>query len=410
MFDEKNLIETELETNPLLEEIPPKDPPKKTSDTLSRSSSSSGQDLDFRLSQMTKKESLQDMLLRQLGMFTNTDEDFKIGQEIIGNIDENGYLKASIEEIAKPLNITLEKAENVLKIIQQFEPSGVAARTVPECLLIQLDAAGEKDPLIRKIIENHLDDVAKKNYSQIVKGLKEPLEKIEPLIKRIVKLDPKPGRNYTADETQRVIPDIIINEKDEGLEITINNEDIPNLGINKLYQDMLKDNGTDPQAKEFIADKLQKAMELLRAISKRQTTLRRIVETLVEIQQEAFRTDLSHLKPFTFAELAQKIEMHESTVCRAVMNKYVKAPYGVVALKDFFSSSIQLQNGQSVSSSHAKKLIKELIEQEDKKQPLSDEDIIKLLLEKNGLKIARRTVAKYREGLRLLSSTYRKER
>ncbi|MCX5702844.1 MAG: RNA polymerase factor sigma-54, partial [Candidatus Omnitrophica bacterium] len=406
----KNLIETELETNPLLEEIPPKDPPKKTSDTLPRSSSSSGQDVDFRLSQMTKKESLQDMLLRQLGMFTNTDEDFKIGQEIIGNIDENGYLKASIEEIANPLNITPEKAENVLKIIQQFEPSGVAARTIPECLLIQLDAAGEKDPLIRKIVENHLDDVAKKNYSQIVKGLKEPLEKIEPLIKRIVKLDPKPGRNYTTDETQRVIPDIIINEKDENLEITINNEDIPNLGINKLYQDMLKDNGTDPQAKEFISNKLQKAMELLRAISKRQTTLRRIVETLVEIQQEAFRTDLSHLKPFTFAELAQKIDMHESTVCRAVMNKYVKAPYGVVALKDFFSSSIQLQNGQSVSSSHAKKLIKELIEQEDKKQPLSDEDIIKLLLEKNGLKIARRTVAKYREGLRLLSSTYRKER
>lgn len=410
MFDVKTLIENELETNPLLEEIPPKDPPKKTSDTLLRSTHSNVQDVDFRLSQITKKESLQDALLRQLGMFTNTDEDFKIGQEIIGNIDENGYLKASIEEIANPLNITPEKIENVLKIIQQFEPSGVAARTVPECLLIQLDVAGEKDPLIRKIVENHLDDIAKKNYSQIVKGLKEPLEKIEPLIKRIVKLDPKPGRNYSLDETQRVIPDIIINEKDEDLEITINNEDIPNLGINKLYQDMLKDDCSDPKAKEFISDKLQKAMELLRAISKRQTTLRRIVETLVEIQQEAFRTDLSHLKPLTFSELAQKINMHESTVCRAVMNKYVKAPYGVVALKDFFSSSIQDQNGQSVSSNQVKRLIKELIEQEDKKQPLSDEDIVKIILEKNGLKIARRTVAKYREELRLLSSTYRKER
>ena len=407
LLEIKNLIEKELEDNPLLEESPPQ---KNTEAPLPPPDSQDRPNLDFRLNLLTKKATLQDVLLRQLSMFTNADEDFKIGQEIIGNIDENGYLKATLTEIATALNVSTDKAENVLKLIQQFEPAGVGARTVSECLLIQLELNNDQDPLMRKIIECHMEDVAKKNYSLIAKALKEPIENIEPRIKKVLKLDPKPGRNYSPDETQRIIPDITIDEKDDKLEITINNEDIPNLNINETYRQMLKKNGLDSQAKEFLTQKLHNALELLRAISKRQTTLRNIVEVVAQIQQEAITEDFSHLKPLTFNEVAQKINMHESTVCRAVMNKYVKTPYGVVALKDFFSSHLLDQNGESVSSAHIKRLIKELIEQEDKKHPLSDEEIAQHLTKEKNLKISRRTVTKYREELKILSTIFRRAR
>lgn len=405
LLDLKDMVEAELNDNPFLEETPKLPSPESRRDTSSLPAMEG-----FRWEQITKKSSLQDVLLRQLGMFTNSDEAFRIGQEIIGNIDDNGYLKVGLEEIAKALNVAVNEVENVLKLIQKFEPAGVAARTVSECLLIQLDLANENDPLMRKIAELHLDDVAKKNYSAIAKNLKEPLEKIEPLIKRILKLDPKPGRNYSTEEIQRVIPDVIIEEKGEDLEISINNEDLPTLNISKTYQEMLKKNDIDPKTKEFLTEKLRSAMELLNAITKRRDTLRKVTETVVEVQQEAIINDLSCLKPLTFKEVAQKIEMHESTVCRVVMNKYVKTPLGVIALKDFFSSHIHDKNGQTISSTHVKKLIKELIEAEDKKHPLSDQRICRLLSERNNLTVSRRTVAKYREELKILSTPYRRER
>jgi len=336
-LDLKAMVEEELVNNPFLEETAPK---KVVSKPPPSGRGLSSEELDYRLSLVTKKSSLQDVLLRQLGMFAATDEEIRIGQEIIGNIDDNGYLKATLEEIANRLQALPEEVEKALKLIQQFEPPGVGARTISECLLIQLELANEKDPLLMKIVGFHLEDVAKKNYTLIAKDLKEPQEKIEPLIKKILKLDPKPGRNYSSEEIQHVIPDIIINEKDEDLEITINNEDIPDLDISQTYKDMLKSVDLDPAAKEFLTQKMRNALEFLRAISKRQTTLRRIVETIVEVQQDAIRANLSHLKPLTLQDVAQKIEMHESTVSRAIMNKYVKLPYGVVALKDFFSSRI----------------------------------------------------------------------
>lgn len=343
-------------------------------------------------------------------MFADTDEDLKIGQEIIGNINENGYLKANLDEIANTLNVTAEKVENVLKLIQQFEPAGVGARTVSECLLIQLELANEKNPLLRQIIEFHLEDVAKKNYSLIAKTLKVSLEQIEPLIKKILRLDPKPGRNYSVGEIQHIIPDIIIEPREEDLEITINNEDIPSLNINKTYRDMLNKNNLDPQTKEFLTNKLRDALELLRAVFKRQRTLRKVIEIITQIQHDAIKEGLSYLKPLTLQEIAQKLNMHESTISRTVMNKYVQLPWGVVALKDFFTSHVHDKNGQSVSSSHIKGLIQEIIEQEDKKHPLSDEDISKLLLNEKQLHVCRRTVAKYRDEFKILSSTFRKER
>ncbi len=431
LLDLRHLVEQELESNPFLEETQPKDSLKKivsaenieqfikslpSQDELGGYNypdskiTTDGSNLDFRLSLITKKTSLQEVLLRQLGMFTNTDEEFRIGREIIGNIDDNGYLKATIEEMTATLNVEPAKVANILQLIQEFEPAGVGGRTIPECLLIQLRLGNENDPLLNQIVECHLEDVAKKNYSHIAKSLKEPLGKIEPLIKKILKLNPKPGRNYSLDEIQRIIPDIVIDRKGNDLEITINNEDIPSLNINKVYRDMLKKDNLDEKTKEFLTQKLRNAVELLRSISRRQTTLRRVLETIVEIQQEALQEGLSHLKPLIFQDVAQKIDMHESTISRVVMNKYVKTPYGIVALKDFFSSHIHDHNGQAVSSTHVKKLIKDLIEQEHKKHPLSDQEICTILSSQKNLKLSRRTVTKYREELKILSSTYRRER
>lgn len=417
LLDLKNALQDELDNNPFLEEAQGLNaspgPSYSRGDASRRRLARNLQtpDLDFRIGLITKKVSLQDILLRQLGMFANSDQVFLIGQEIIGNIDENGYLKVLPAEIAAVLGQPVGKVESALKIIQAFEPAGVAARTVSECLLIQLELSGENDPLLKKIIELHLEDVARKNYSQIARALKEPLENIEPLIKRILRLDPKPGRNYSAEETQHIIPDIAIYKKDDDLEIAVNNEDASSICINKTYRDMLKNNEIDPRTREFLSSKLRDAMDLLRAVSKRQETLKKITEALAQVQQEAIMGDFSHLKPITFREIAKKIDMHATTVCRAVMNKYVELPNGnVVALKDFFTSHVHSRQGQSVSSSCVKRMIKELIEREDKKSPLSDQDISARLLQENNLNVSRRTVTKYREDLKVLSSAFRRVR
>jgi len=411
LFDLKAVVQEESENNPFLEEAPhPREKVKLTKDFPPTQQRSTSADPDLRFNLLTRRVSLQDILLRQLGMFANTDEEISIGQEIIGNIDENGYLKASLQDLSLALNVAEDKIEGVLKLIQQFEPAGIAARTPAECLLIQLKVTNEFDPLLKRIVEFHLEDVAKKSYNHIAKTLKEPLEKIEPLIKKILKLNPKPGCNYSTQEIQRIIPDVIIREKRNELEITINDEDIPSLKISETYKEMLKNNKLQPRDKEFLTQRLNSALAILKAISKRKFTLRKIVEAIVEAQPDAVRENLSHLKPLTFKDIAQKVKLHETTVCRGVMNKYVELPFGLVALKDFFSSHIHSHSGEAVSSTHIKKLIKELIEQEDKKRPLSDQNIARILSQEKNLKVSRRTVAKYRDELKILSLTFRKER
>ena len=436
ILDLMQLVDQEMLDNPLLEEqqSPETKATKETPEDMekmleslspaqddseaytegSQKSTEKDQKIDFSQSLITKKVSLQDVLMRQLGMSITTAEEFTIGEEIIGNIDENGYLKATLEEISAVLNVSLEKAGQMLKAVQSFEPAGVGARNLAECLIIQLDLANETDPLIRKIIENHLDDVAKKNLAKISKDLKEPIEKVTAVVEKISNLNPKPGRNYSVDEIQQIIPDVIIQEDEDEkqLNIIINQENVPRLMISKAYREMLKKKDLDEKAREFITNKLHRAQELLRAISKRQSTLRRVMLTIVEIQDQAIRENLSLLKPLTFREVAEKINMHETTVCRVVMNKYCQTPCGVIALKNFFPSKIDHkdQNGQFVSSENVKGLIQDLIDEEEKKNPLSDEDIVKLLKEKSNLNVARRTVAKYREELKILSSTYRKQR
>lgn len=419
-LDLQATIQIELDNNPFLEKREPLKPDNNFSGlgrptlTYSKSRQSlafSSEALDFRMSLISQPESLQDILIRQLGMFADTEDILVIGQEIIGNLDENGYLKVALSEISKSLAVPLERVEHTLSIIQQFEPAGIAACSVAECLLIQLRLSGDKDPIIREIIEFHLEDVAKKNYSRIAKSLKTSIEVIEPVIKRILRLDPKPGRNYSSDSAIRVIPDILLSVDEESSEIKIelNNEDSCGLYINETYNKMLQDANLGQEAKDFLHNKLRNALELVRAVSKRQDTLRKIAKAVVSLQEQAIRQDFSVLCPLTFKEIAQRVDLHETTVCRAVMNKYVSLPTGmVVSLKSFFTSRLNGKDGQSCSSGQAKTCIQDLIDQEDKHHPLSDAAIASYLAQEKNILLSRRTVAKYREDLKILQAAFRK--
>jgi RNA polymerase sigma-54 factor len=368
---------------------------------------------DFVQSLVTRKLSLQDTLLKQLGVHAVTDNDLIIGAQIIGNIDDNGYLRATIEEICAVCGCTAEQAENTLMIIQRFEPRGVAARSLEECLLIQLSASKQEyDPVLADMISGHLPDIASRDFGKIAKALKQPAARIEFLAGIISQLDPKPGRNFSAENAVQIIPDIEIEENDGKISITINNEYIPRLFISRHYKAMLRSKNLDPSAREFITNKMRRAYELIRAVSKRQSTLRRVTEAIVNIQKEAIIEDISLLKPLTFRDIAQRIEMHESTVCRVVMNKYAQTPRGVFPLKIFFPSKLQKasETGEMVSSEFIKGLITDIVAGENAGKPLSDEAIAKNISEQHRVHVARRTVAKYREELKIPSSTYRRKK
>lgn len=368
---------------------------------------------DFAQSLTSRKLSLQDTLLKQLGIHATTDNDLIIGAQIIGNIDDNGYLRASIEEICAACGCTAEQAESTLMTIQRFEPHGIAARSLEESLLIQLAATKQEcDPVLADMISDHLPDIASRDFGKIAKALKQPVARIEFLAGKISRLDPKPGRNFSRENAIQIIPDIVIEENDGKISIIINNEHIPRLFISRHYKAMLHTKNLDPSAREFITNKMRRAYELIRAVSKRQSTLRRVTEAIVDIQQEAILEDISLLKPLTFRDIAQRIEMHESTVCRVVMNKYAQTPRGVFPLKIFFPSKLQTaaDTGEMVSSEFIKGLITDIVAGENSSKPLSDDEIAKNIGEQNHVHVARRTVAKYREELKIASSTYRRKK
>ena len=355
LVDLKSLIDEELVNNPFLEEKPAvastTTGPSFTVRSTRMSSHTGTIDEDFDpFAQLAKMPSLQDVLLRQLKTSALSDEELRGGKEIIGNIDDNGYLKTPLDEIAARQRLSTDIVERTLRIIQGYEPYGVAARTIQECLTIQCDALNMNDPLLKKIIACHLDDVAKRKYELIARQQETSVNNVEACIKKLTTLDPKPGQNYSTERPCDIIPDIFIDEKNGELDIFINKENVPTIIINEEYRHILKKTDITPEAKAFLTDKLQEALELLRSISRRQSTIRKVMEVVTSIQKEAIISGMSHLKPLTFQEVADKIGMHSSTVCRVVMNKHAQTPQGVIAVKSFFTSSIAHENGDRKST------------------------------------------------------------
>lgn len=356
------------------------------------------------------KESVFDNLKKQLRLSSLDEQDYKIGEYIIGNLDENGYLTVSLNEIALEFDIPLSKAESVLKIIQTFEPSGIAARDLKECLIIQLNDLGVKDPVFFEIVNNHLNMLQKKKFKEIAKKLNIPISKVAHAFNRISTLEPKPGRALSKEQTIYVKPDVIVKKIDNKYCYFINEGDLVNLKINSLYRNMLKGGNTfSKDEKRYAVDKFKSAVWLIKNIEKRKNTILKVTEVIMEHQKEFLEKGTEFLKPLTLREVAEIVGMHESTIARVTTSKYVETPRGIFELKYFFSSGLENESGEMESSIAVKQKIKTLIDNENPKKPLSDQTISKLLT-KEGIQIARRTVAKYREQIKILPAKYRRDK
>jgi RNA polymerase sigma-54 factor len=355
---------------------------------------------------LTRPPSLQDHLAWQLKMTDLGDDQMEIGHAIIGNIDADGYFKdPPLGDIAADLAADLELCEAVLEKIQTFDPVGVAARSLKECMLIQAMHCGQDDELVVKMIKSHLENLEKKNYPAIARDLKQPLEEIYEAAKVIMEFDPRPGREYSSDDPHYITPDVYIHKVGDKYFVVPNDDGLPKLKISGFYRSAM---GNSPGAKDYVQDKLRSAQWLIRSIQQRQRTIIKVSESILKFQREFFDKGIAYLKPLILRDVAEDIGMHESTVSRVTTNKYVHTPQGIFELKFFFNSGISRTNGEDMASQAVKSKIKELIGAEDVKRPHSDQKIVELL-KKTGIDIARRTVAKYREQMGILASSKRKQ-
>jgi RNA polymerase sigma-54 factor len=360
---------------------------------------------------MMVKPSLTNHLMWQLKLSRFPDAEMRIGEQIIGNLDGNGYLMASLEEIATQEGVEENFVESVLEKIQEFDPPGIAARDIKECLLIQAKILGVLTPLIEKLIKEHLKDLETKNYNNIAKKMKVSLSEILRAVVVISSMDPKPGRIYSEERIDTITPDVYVFKAGDEYKIVLNDDGLPKLRISNFYKEIMSGINTDPDAevsKKYIREKMQSATWLIKSIQQRHRTIYKVTESILKLQRDFFDQGIDYLKPLVLRDIADDVEMHESTISRVVTNKYMHTPRGIFELKYFFSSRIQKTSGDAVASKSVKEEIKKIVGSEDPKKPYSDSDIVNLL-KKSGISIARRTVAKYREMMGVLPSSKRKK-
>jgi RNA polymerase sigma-54 factor len=364
---------------------------------------------------LTKTESLEEHILWQLSMMAISSEERRLGELILGNLNEDGYLQASLEDLAKEVGIELEDAEEFLKVIQNLDPIGVGSRDLRECLLAQAMLMNPRQEIVEQIIDKHLGDLERKNYQNIVKSIGVPLEKIVECTRLLMEFEPKPGRSFNTGDTHYVQPDIYIYKVGDEFMIVLNEDGMPKLRISPYYKNILASAKKDTAAgngngtKDYVQDKLRSAVWLIRSIHNRQKTIYKVTEAIVRRQRDFFEKGVQHLKPMILKDVANDIGMHESTISRVTTNKYAHTPVGIFELKYFFNSSINsADGGDSLASEAVKEKIKQMVSKEDPKNPLSDQKIVELLRNDN-IDIARRTVAKYRDMLHILSSAKRKQ-
>jgi len=354
------------------------------------------------------KTNLYDHLSWQLNLSNLDDSQKELAEHIIGNLNEDGYLDISLEEIAETTGQPLERVTETLKVVQNFDPVGVAARDTRESLLIQAKFHNLGGTIVEKIIMDHLKDLENKKYDHIAKSLSVPLQEILQSISIIQGLEPKPGRSYLDEETIYITPDIYVFKVGDDYQILLNEDGMPKLRINSYYRELLRShNPVSESAKTYIQDKLRSAAWLIKSIHQRQRTIYKVTESIVRVQRDFLEKGITQLKPLVLRDVAEDIEMHESTVSRVTTNKYVHTPQGVFELKFFFNSSISSVDGDAVASESVKEHIRKIIKTEDKVRPWSDQEIADALMKLN-IRVARRTVAKYREAMGILPSRKRK--
>jgi RNA polymerase sigma-54 factor len=433
----QSLVQQEIEINPVLEETPDQEKPESEA-------SESTEDWDKQLEELRQKDEdwreyfsqstnngtsynpeaaerrqflfdsqveapqLSEHLQRQLTLSTSDAEILRVGEEIIGNIDDAGFLKVQLVEVAQSARVEYSVAQATLDLIQTFDPVGVAARDLRECLLIQIKRLGKSEDIEAQVVGNYLNELGRKKYQDIARGLKVPLERVQAAAQFVATLQPRPGSSFSSEDKQNVVQAelTVVKNGDDWL-VVMNDDPVPRLRISDTYKDLLVNNGHDAGLREYLKEKIRAGKFLIKCLHQRQTTIFNIATEIVKRQKAFFDSGVAHLKPLTMNQVAEVVGVHETTVSRAIANKYVQTHYGLFDLKYFFTPGYQTASGEVMSNTSVKDAIQDLIARESSNKPLSDQEIVKILSER-GIPLARRTVAKYRSELGLLPSNLRR--
>jgi RNA polymerase sigma-54 factor len=351
---------------------------------------------------------LSDHLLRQLTLTTSNPEMMRVGEEIIGNVDDAGFLKVPLVEVAQSARVEYPVAQAALDLIQTFDPVGVAARDLRECLLIQINRLGKGEELEAQMVGLCLTELGRKKYQDIARALKAPLERVQAAAQFIATLQPRPGSCFSSDDKQNIVQaELSVQKIGDEWVVVMNDDPVPRLRISDTYKDLLVQNGHDAGLREYLKEKIRAGKFLIKCLHQRQQTIFNIATEIVKRQRAFFDQGVAHLKPLTMNQVAEVVGVHETTVSRAIANKYVQTPYGLFDLKYFFTPGYQTASGEVMSNTSVKDAIQDLISRESASKPLSDQEIVKILSER-GIPLARRTVAKYRSELGLLPSNLRR--
>ena len=370
-----------------------------------------GQEADARrkhqLDSISQPESLQEHLLHQLALTDLPQDEMEIGQLVIGHIDEDGYLATPLEELASSSGREISIIEKVHQDVREFEPIGVGSRDLKDCLLFQIQREGKAGTNCEAVVRDHLEDLGAHHYAAIAKALKISSAEVQAIARHIATLEPRPGRRFSPDDNCTVLPEVFVQKVDGKYVVSLNDEQLPHLRISKHYRSLMESPETTPEVKNYIMEKIRSGAFLIKSIHQRQRTIRMIATELVNVQQEFMDKGVKFLRPLTMAEVSSVLGIHETTVSRAVFGKYMQTPQGVYEMKYFFTPGYKTAAGGSVSNATIKDRIQTLIAEEDRTSPRSDQALADLLKEE-GVVVARRTVAKYREELKILPSSMRR--
>lgn len=364
---------------------------------------------DFFFESQVSAETLAEHLQNQLVLSTTNPQLLSAGEEIIGNLNENGFLSIPLEEISIRTDLDLATAEKALALIQNFHPPGIAARDLRESLLIQLQQNGNTDTLTTNLVAKELDKIGRKRFSELARQYKVTPERIQEIAETIGKLNPHPGAAFSTDQPQNIVQAEAAFVKNGDIwGAQLNNEPVPHLRISDTYKDLLGEPGSDKDLKEYLRERIRAGKFLIKCLHQRQQTIENILNEIARRQTDFLENGVSHLKPLTMNQVAAAVGVHETTVSRAAANKYVQTPWGVFPIKFFFTSGYTTSDGQNLANTSIKDAIGDLVSREDPRKPLSDSEIVEILKEK-GIDLARRTVAKYRSELNILPSNLRRQ-
>jgi len=373
----------------------------------SRGSAEDEEKRQFMFDSLVASTSLQEILLEQVRESSLQPELWPLAEMLIGNIDEYGYLKATVDELAASTGLPPEKILEVLKVVQSFDPPGVGARDLRECLMLQLERSDQKDTLEYRIVSDFMEALGKRRIPEIARGTGTEVDEVQDALENIARLEPRPGRAFLADNDQYILPEVFVHRSGDDYVVSTNNEHIPHLRISNAYKDLMSQGGNSAEVRNYIREKIRAGKFLIKSLHQRQQTILNIAKEIVNRQRDFMEKGVSALKPLTMVQIAEVVGVHETTVSRAVSGKYMQTPQGVFEMKYFFTAGIQTANGDGMSNTSVKDMIEEIFKNENSSKPLSDQEVVRMLQEK-GIVIARRTVAKYRTELNILPSNLRK--